>query len=177
MANAIGFLSFPEVLRRPLMASSQKRSLRLEKGSWRLEAKTTAGILLVLALLGLLSWICLSQASKVSTVRYSIRKKEAEIGRLQRENAESLAEVTELINVSHLEDVALGLGYGPAEERRYLDVPGYPGDVLRGRLAEALSMDESAVVAPEEPSGESRGVAQWWEKLLSQFVAWAEMQP
>ena len=159
------------------MASSQKRSLRLEKGSWRLEAKTTVGILLVLALLGLLSWVCLIQASKVSTVRYSIRKKEAKIGRLQRENAELLAEVVEMLNVSHLEDVALGLGYGPAEERRYLDVPGYPGGVSREGLAEAPSMDESALVAPEEPSGESRGVARWWEKVISQFVAWAEMQP
>ena len=37
------------------MASSQKRSLRLEKGPWPLEAKTTAGILLIMALLGLLS--------------------------------------------------------------------------------------------------------------------------
>ena len=54
------------------MASSQKRSLHLEKGSWRLEARTTAAVLLVLTLLGLLSWLCLSQASKVSTVRHSI---------------------------------------------------------------------------------------------------------
>jgi hypothetical protein len=159
------------------MDSSQKRSLRLEKGSWRLEAKTTAGILLVLALLGLLSWICLIQASKVSTTNYRIWAKAAEKERLQRENAELLAEVVEMLNVSHLEDVALGLGYGHAEERRYLDVPGYPGGASRGGLAVAPSLDESAVVAPEEPSGESRGVARWWEKLISQFVAWAEMQP
>ena len=159
------------------MASSQKRSLRLEKGSWWLEAKTTAGILLVLALLGLLSWLCLIQASKVSTTSYRIWAKAAEKERLQRENAALLAEVVEMLNVSHLEDVALGLGYGPAEERRYLDVPGYPGGVSREGLAAAPSTDESAIVAPEEPSGESRGVARWWGKVISQFVAWAEMQP
>ena len=159
------------------MASSQKRSLRLEKGSWWLEAKTTAGILLVLALLGLLSWLCLIQASKVSTTSYRIWAKAAEKERLQRENAESLAEVVEMLSVSRLEDVALGLGYGPAKERRYLDVPGYPGGVSGGGLAAAPSPDESAVVAPEEPGGESRGVARWWEKVISQFVAWAGTQP
>ena len=160
------------------MASSQKRSLRLEKGSWRLEARTTAAVLLVLTLLGSLSWLCLSQASKVSTVRHSIWKKEAKIERLQRENAESLAEVTELIGVSRLEDVALRLGYGPAEERRYLDVPGYPGGVSGGGLAAAPRPDESALVAPEESRRlEGGGVARWWKKVVSQFVAWAGTQP
>lgn len=168
------------------MASSQKSSLRLEKGSWRLETRATAGSLLVIALLGLLSWLCLSQASKVSTVRHRIWEKEAEIERLQRENAESLAEVTELISVSHLENMALGLGYGTAEERRYLDVPGYPGGVSGGGLAAAPRPGESAVspvganyrVAPEESrSLEGGGVARWWKKVVSQFVAWAGTQP
>lgn len=155
------------------MASSQKRSLRLEKGSWRLEARTTAGILLVLALLGLLSWLCLIQASKVSTAEYRIREKEAEIERLQRKNAESLAEVVELLSVSRLEAVALGSGYVPAGERRYLNVPGYPGGV-----SAAPGPDENAVVASEEPRGlGGSGVASWWEKVLSQFVAWAGTQP
>ena len=160
------------------MASSQKRSLRLEKGSWRLEARTTAAVPLILTLLGSLSWLCLSQASKVSAARYRMWEKEAEIERLQRENAESLAEVTELISVSRLEDVALGSGYGPAEERRYLDVPGYPGGVSGGGLAAAPRLDESALIAPEESrSLEGGGVGRWWKKVVSQFVAWAGTQP
>jgi len=157
------------------MAGSQKRSWRLEKGSWRLEARTTAGILLVLTLLGLLSWLCLAQASKVSTVRYHIGEKEAERERLQRGNAELLAEVMERLNVSHLENMALESGYVPAGELRYLDVPGYPGGVSGGGLAVAT---KDAVVAPEEPRGlGGSGVARWWGKVLSQFVAWAGTQP
>jgi len=157
------------------MAGSQKRSWRLEKGSWRLEARTTAGVLLVLTLLGLLSWLCLAQASKVSTVRYHIGEKEAERERLQRGNAELLAEVMERLNVSHLENMALESGYVPAGELRYLDVPGYPGGVSGGGLAVAT---KDAVVAPEEPRGlGGSGVARWWGKVLSQFVAWAGTQP
>ncbi|MFQ5812445.1 MAG: hypothetical protein ACE5I2_04530 [Anaerolineae bacterium] len=169
------------------MASGQKRSLRLEKGSWRLDAKTTAGILLVLTLLGLLSWLCLAQASKVSTARYRIWEKEAKRERLQRENAELLADVVGKLSVSHLENMALGLGYVPPEERRYLDVPGYPGGVSGGGLAAAPRLGESAAavspvgpnyrVAPEESRDEPLGVARWWEKVLSQFVAWAGAQP
>ena len=159
------------------MASGQRSSLRLEKGSWRLEAKTTAGILLVLTLLGLLSWLCLAQASKVSTARYRIWEKEAERERLQRKNAKLLAEVVEKVNVSHLDDIALGSGYVLPEERRYLDVPGYPTGVSGGGLAVGPRLDESAVVALEEPRDVPLGVARWWEKVVSQFIAWAGTQP
>jgi cell division protein FtsI/penicillin-binding protein 2 len=111
---------------RSLVAGSEKHSLRLEKGPWRLEVRTTVASLLVLALLGLLSWLCLSQTSKVSTTEYRIWERKMEIARLQRENAESLAEVVEMLSVSRLESRALELGYIFAEERRYLDVPGCP---------------------------------------------------
>ncbi len=159
------------------MASSRLRSFRLEKGSWRLEAKTTAMILLVLTLFGLLSWLCLTQASKVSTARYRIWEKEAEKARLQRENAALLAEVVEMLSVSHLEDMARGLGYVSTEERRYLDLPDYPGGVSGGGSAAGPRLDESAIVALEEPRDEPLGVARWWEKVISQFVAWAGTQP
>jgi hypothetical protein len=160
------------------MVSRQRSSWHLEKGSWRLEARTTAGILLVLTLLGLLSWVCLIQASKVSTVEYGIWEKEVEIERLQRENAESLAEVLEMLNISQLEDRILELGYVPAEARWYLDVPDYPGGVSQSRLAAAGGSDENAMAAQRESTElEGGGVAQWWKRVLSQFVAWAGTQP
>jgi cell division protein FtsB len=160
------------------MASRFTRSLRLEKGSWRLEAKTTAVILLILTSLGLLSWLCLTQASKVATTRHRIWEKEAEKARLQRENAELLAEVAELSSIPRLESVALRLGYVPPEEIRYLDVPGYPASVSGGGLIASPRLDESAIVAlEEEPQDEAPSVARWWDKVISQFVAWAGAQP
>ncbi len=158
------------------MASRQKNSLRLEKGSWRLEAKTTAGVLLVLTMLGLLSWLCLTQASKVSTVEYRIREKRARKARIQRENALLLAEALEMASVPRLENIALGLGYISPVERRYLAV-NYPAEVARGGLAVAPRPDESALVALAEPRDESLGVAGWWQRVISQFAAWAGAQP
>ncbi len=163
--------------------------MHLEKGTWRMEARTTAAALLVLTLLGVLSWLCLSQASKVSTTRRRIWEKEAQIEQLQRENAQMLAGVVELLSFSRLESAALGLGYAPAEKRRYLEVPDYPVGVSGVGLAVAPALDEgdssgrAERLAPqesgeqEEASGIHRRVARWWEKVLSQFVAWARTEP
>jgi len=159
------------------MAGTEKGSLRLEKGPWRLEVRTTAASLLILMLLGLLSWLCLSQTTKVTTTEYRIRQNKGKIACLQEKNAELLTEVVEMLSISRLESRALGLGYVFAEERRYLDVPGYPGGVSRGGLATASSMGESAIVTLEEPRDESSSVVRWWEKVVSQFATWAGKQP
>jgi hypothetical protein len=163
------------------MVGRQKRSLHLERETWRLEARTTMIILLVLVLFGLLSWLCVAQASKVSSVRYRIWKKQAQQARLQRENAELLGGIMEMVNVSRLENLALGLGYVPAERVRYLDVPGYStartelrrsDGVSRGEVAIVPRLEENAPVLQEEPKGESVGVSRLWDKVISQFKDW-----
>jgi hypothetical protein len=162
------------------VASSQTRSLphRLERGAWRLEAKTTAWILLVLTLLGLLGWLCLTQASQVSTARYRLWEKERERARLQRQNAELLAEIAEVLSVSRLADTALESGYTATEGPRYLYVLDYPADsASRGGLAAVARPDEGAVVSLEEHENKPRGVTRWWKEVISQFVAWAGAQP
>ncbi|MGA9348874.1 MAG: hypothetical protein WBW48_08720 [Anaerolineae bacterium] len=162
------------------MASSQMRSLphRLERGAWRLEAKTTAWILLVLTLLGLLGWLCLTQASQVSMARYHLWEKETEKARLQRQNAELLAEIAEMLSVSCLEAKARDSGYTLAEGLRYLCVLDYPADsASRGGLAAVARPVEGTVVSLEEHEDKSLGVTRWWEEVISQFVAWAGAQP
>ena len=155
------------------MVGRQKRSLHLERETWRLEAKTTIIILLVLILFGLLSWLCVTQASKVSTARYRIWEGEMEKARLQRENAKLLGEVMEMADVSRLQSVALGLGYVPAVGVRYLDVPGYSSDsVSRDEVAVVPRLEENAPVPQEEPKGESLGVSRLWDKVISQFEDW-----
>ena len=162
------------------MATSQVRTLphRLERGSWRLEAKTTAWILLILTVLGLLGWLCLTQASQVSTARYGIWEKEAEKVRLQRRNAELLAEIAAMLSVPHLTARAQSSGYAPAEALEYLDVPDHlGGGVSRGGLATAPRPDEGSFVSLEEHRNKPLGVARWLEEAISQFVAWAGAQP
>lgn len=161
------------------MNRREKRFLRLEKGPWRLEAKATAKILLVLALLGILSWLCLSQSSKVAVINYRIRDKELEKARLQRENDELLAEIMELASVSRLEGMTLGLGYVPVIDKvRYVDVPGYiPGDASRESVAEEPMLSTTASVAPENSKEEPTGISRWWNKVVSQFVEWTKAQP
>jgi hypothetical protein len=151
---------------------------RLERGAWRLEAKTTAWILLVLTLLGLLGWLCLTQASQVSTARYRLWEKETEKARLQRQNAELLADVAGMLSVSHLKDELLVRGYIAAERPRYLYVLDYPADSASvGRSAAVARPDKGTVVSLEEHENKPLGVARWWEEVISQFVTWAGAQP
>jgi hypothetical protein len=147
------------------MAGNRMHSSRLARGSWRLEAKTTARILLVLTLLGLLGWLCLTQASKVSALRYRIWQKEAEKARLQRENTELLAEMVDMLSVSRLEAKALELGYTHAVGIECLD------------MSEAPRLDESSVVVVEEPRDKPLGILQWLKEVISQLVARAGMEP
>ena len=162
------------------MASSQMRSLphRLGRGAWRLEAKATAWILLVLTLLGLLGWLCLTQASQVSTARYRLWEKETEKARLQRQNAELLAEVAEMLSVACLETKARDAGYTPAEGVRYLHVLNYYADsTSRGGLAAVARPDEGTAVSLEEHEDKSLGITRWWREIVSQFAVWAKAQP
>jgi hypothetical protein len=162
------------------VASSQMRSLphRLGRGAWRLEAKATTWILLVLTLLGLLGWLCLTQASQVSTARYRLWEKETEKARLQRQNAELLAEVAEMLSVARLETRARDSDYIPAEGHRYLYVLDYSANsASRGGLAAVARPIEGTVIPLEEHEDKSVGVTRWWEQVISQFAAWTGAQP
>ena len=151
---------------------------RLGRGAWRLEAKATAWILLVLTLLGLLGWLCLTQASQVSTARYRLWEKETEKAGIQRQNAELLAEIAEMLSVACLETKALDSGYTLAEGSRYLYVLDYPTDsASRGGLAAVARPVEGTVVSLEEHEDKSLSVTRWWKKVISQFTAWAGAQP
>jgi hypothetical protein len=114
----------------------------------------------------------------VSTIRYRIWEKEKEKARLQRENAELLAEIAEMMSVSRLVNKTLELGYVPAEGLQYLYVLDYPTDDVPGTgRASVFGLDESAAVVLEESSDEPLGVARWWDVVISQFIAWAGTQP
>jgi hypothetical protein len=166
------------------MASGQKHSLRLERENWRLESKTTAKILLVLVGFGVLSWLSLTQTSKVSSARYRILNKQAQQACLQRENAELLGGIMEMVEVSDLEKRALGSGYVPADSVRYLTVPGYSpartelrrsDGVSRGEMGVAVRLEEKAPV-PQEEVGQDAilpySVSWLWNKVISQFEDW-----
>lgn len=168
------------------MAGRQNRFVRLERESWRREAKTTSKILLFLAAFGLLSGLCLTQTIKVSTTRHRISEKEAQRKRLQQQNDALLVEIMEIASISRLEHRALELGYGPAERVRYLPIPGYlTSDASEGRSVIVQRRDEKSIPATKlgastvakEPRSRSLAVGRWWGKVLSQLIAWTRRPP
>ena len=158
-----------------------------------MESKTTAKILLVLVGFGVLSWLSLTQTSKVSSARYRILNKQAEQACLQRENAELLGGIMEMVEVSDLEKLALGFGYVPAERVRYLTVPGYSPARTELRRSDGVSRGEMGVAARLRPEAQPEGLEEeapvpkeevgqdgilpysvsWlWNKVISQFKDW-----
>jgi len=120
----------------------------------------------------------LTQASQVSTARYRLWEKETEKAGLQRQNAELLAEVAEMLSVACLETKARDAGYTPAEGVRYLHVLNYYADsTSRGGLAAVARPDEGTVVSLEEHEDKSLGITRWWREIVSQFAVWAKAQP
>ena len=168
------------------MASRQKRSLHLARENWRLESKTTAKILLVLVGFGVLSWLSLTQTSKVASTRYRILKKQAERAYLQRENAESVAQIMEMVQVADLEKQALELGYVFADRVRYLKVPGYaPAHNEAGEQGSRGAEEQGSRGAEEQRSGGAGDnvpqhpgtsaplhLSRLWHKVISQFEEW-----
>lgn len=77
---------------------------------WKLESRTTTGMLVILGVLSLLGWIYLSQASYVATTGRRVQQLEAEKARLQQENLELMAEIAELESVTRLAARAREMG-------------------------------------------------------------------
>jgi hypothetical protein len=75
---------------------------------------------IAVALLGLLAWLYLAQASQMSTIGRHLEAMRAEYDQLKRENAELLNQITQEGSIPHLQQRSAELGLIPAEQVDYL---------------------------------------------------------
>ena len=153
-----------------------------EKSTGSLDARTAIGSLLILILVSLLGWLYLTQASQVTTTGYRIYELERERARLQRENAKLMLEIAELERLEVVEARARQLGFVPPAQVEYLVVADYPPDhPSSGQLAAIFGEDNPALNSPQQEKTRDEAVvtalANWWEKLVSQFTVWITLQP
>lgn len=139
-------------------------SYRSRKDIWWLEPRTTARLLLILALLGLIGWLYVTQASQMATLSHQIGELEEKKAALQRENAQLTLEITRLQDLSRLRARALELGFVPIEQRQYVLVTNWPSR-------------QSPIPESEDAEDGLPSPARWWGKVTSQFNAWIETQP
>jgi cell division protein FtsL len=153
-----------------------------EKRAGSLDTRTAIGSLFILILISLLGWLYLTQASQVTTAGYRIYELETERARLQRENARLMLEIAELERLEDIETRARQLGFVPPEQVEYLVVADYPPDhPSPGQLTTAFGKEDLTLGSPEQDKIGNKAVgaalADWWEKLVSQFTVWITVQP
>lgn len=145
-----------------MASSGLDLSHRFGKGAWQLEARTTARLLLILALLGLIGWLHLTLASRMATLSHQIAELEEKKAALQRENAQLILEITQLQDLSRLQARALELGFVPIEQPQYVFVTDWPS---------------GQSPTPEPTRAGLPSPARWWKEMASRFNAWVEAQP
>src|SRR4030042_1178384 len=124
-----------------------------------LEGRTTAGMLIILAVLSLLGWLYLTQASYVATASRRVQDLEQKEAQLQRENMELMAEIAQLDSVSRLAVRAKELGFVKV-------VPEEADFVLVGALPEI----------PEVALADSSPMTRWLGSVSAQFAAWVRTE-
>lgn len=85
---------------------------------------------LILALVGLLAGLFLSQASEVATTGRRIEMLDQRRDELQRENAELLDQIATEGSIPRLQERATRLGFVPAPQVEYLQVTAVPPDTV-----------------------------------------------
>jgi cell division protein FtsL len=131
--------------------------------SRKMDARAAAGVMFILAVLSLIGWLYLTEASYTAATGYHLEMLRAERDRLRRQNAQLAYETALLSTQTQVEKRARRLGFAPVDEVHYLAVADYPP--AEPKIAQNTTVSSSQVVMEDEG---------WWNSLVAQVVAWLE---
>lgn len=127
-------------------------------------------LLIAIALLGLVGWVFLGQASKAAEMERYIREMRQQKADLQRQNDHLTYLIVQSASVAQLEQRAVQLGYVPVRQARFLAVTGYP--TQGGSAPEMVASGETEPGEGTEPSA----TVGWWRTVTDQFEAWSHTE-
>jgi hypothetical protein len=127
-------------------------------------------LLIAIAILGLVGWVFLGQASKAAELERHIREMRRQKAELQRQNDHLTYLIAQRASVEQLQQRAVQLGYVPVRQARFLAVTDYPS-------SDDTSLDVAALpeTAPGEGTAPSATVG-WWRTVADQFEAWSHTE-
>lgn len=131
----------------------------IKRNQHLLEGRTTAGMLIILAVLSLLGWLYLTQASYVAAASRRVQDLEETEAQLQRENMELMAEIAQLESVSRLAN--------RAEELGFVKVVPEEADFV---LVDAAPENSEVALAGSSP------MTRWLGSVSAQFAAWVRTE-
>jgi cell division protein FtsL len=137
---------------------------------WRVGSRSALGFVLLLALISMVGWLYITQASSVTATSYRIDDLRMELDNIRNQNAALILEIAELEALSRVERRALELGFHPAQDIKYVHLADYPvsdeeEESIYGAMPVEISVDDY-VDYVETPG--------WWEKKLDSFAALIE---
>lgn len=136
---------------------------------WHFDSKMALGGLLLLAIVSVIGWLYLTQASTVTETSYHMDELRLELEQLENQNSALMLEIAELESLARVEQRAKELGFETTNKVQYVAVDQYPHPTLddispyRGTL-QVHSKAEVNVL------GQNTG----WQFWLDQVAAWLE---
>jgi cell division protein FtsL len=134
---------------------------------WRFTSKSALSYVLILAVLSLVGWVYLTQASAVTTTSYQVDELRMELDHIKNQNAALILEIAELEALARVEKRALELGFQPAADVNYIAVDNYPvpdGDVVVEDVIPVENSVEAYVDDVEDPA--------WLVEKLDDLAGW-----
>ena len=127
-------------------------------------------LLVAVVLLGLVGWMCLSQASEAAEMRHHIQELHQQKKELLRENDQLTYDIARLASVERLEKRARELGYVTVRQAHFVLVA-YP-------LQDEITPNEAMAVAQSNSAerATSSATPDWWQAVTEQFEAWAQTE-
>lgn len=158
-----------------------------ERHARRIEFKRARQVLSIVAIVGLVSLLYLTQTSQIAATGYHIRELEEQKEKLVRENQDLRYRIGKLDSLKRIEERAAQLGFKPVAKGDYLPVAanwhqvgaGPPGSRLQlsagvpvPRPSTAASGGPLARPEPAEPSG----IARLWDGFLGALANFGKKQ-
>ena len=144
---------------------------------WSLDARTATMLVLCIAVLSLVGWLYLAQASQIATTESHARQVVDEIEKLERDNAQLRYQIALLEIISRIEAKAGQLGLGLMHQKTtYLTVPETPWEqeIAPGSSTASVLTNGKIHTAVAEPKSEFTfpSILELWNEVKAQFEAW-----
>jgi len=145
--------------------------------AWSLDARTATSLVLCIAVLSLVGWLYLAQASQIAATESHARQVVDEIENLERESAQLRYQIARLETIPRIEAMASQLGLGLMHQKTtYLTVPEITWEQEITPVGNANSVATSGKVhtAIVEPKSELAlpSIPELWNEVKAQFEGW-----
>lgn len=145
--------------------------------AWSFDGRTATSVVLCIAVLSLVGWLYLTQASQIAATESHARQVVDDIEKLERENAQLRYQIARLETIPRTEARASQLGLGLMHRKTtYLTVPEIPWEpeIKSVRNTNSVPTSGKALTAVVESKSVFAfpSILELWNEVKAQFEVW-----